>query len=813
MDISVKALQNFILHDASERTKLYAAQAVGTILPKPTHGRFKPRPYQRVIATDISKLFSRKQCVGIEVYCGGGKTTIGAMAMLDILKAHPHGHIVFVSPNRASFPHFQKEVERVFKDKARVDIEKYFRVDCNIHVKTHYEFVTAQEAKGRTPASVVLKDTVLFVVDEAHRYPEDVENTTEIIGRVYDSITDRINRQKCSVLAMTATFDRTDGKLPFGIEQPDIRYTMNDLIQAGYAPDLRGYFVPVALHKSVNTKISGDDIVLDDSDKVIKKIRKHINAYYRQISDVIVGLCEVDPEFGHCVFVSRQKDANRLTVELNQRLGYEADGSNGGFVCLVSGNGTMRDRQEMIATMKQSKKHIGYVTCNIGAESIDIPSLKYCHIVAQTKSKVRLMQMVGRIARKFEGKRDCVVVDYKIMKAKIIQYALGIADIARKNELDPAKIKNGGFIARTKTPNLPSNCSLTLGEIQDWVVRETYEPNSADLNKEKLLEMARRGEERPSATSKDPEIRKLGIALGNYTRSYSGTYDPEFTTQISNLVPHWFDMTASTKAILLEMAQRGDKRPSQHNKDPKICKLGRALSNYTSPPGGCYDLEFTAKIRELASHWFTDTAKEKKAVLLDMAAGGDKKPSQHDKDPNIRILGCALSQYIRKTSKSYDPDFTTKIRKIATRWFIHTSVENKAKLLEMAQQGEKKPSGSAKDPKIRKMGMSLSCYIRPTSGCYDPDFAAKIRKLAPHWFVDTASENKAILLDMARRGEKRPSASDKDPIIRKLGQAVQTYTGRDGKYDPDFIARIRKLAPHWFKQKTSIIKQEDKEAA
>jgi superfamily II DNA or RNA helicase len=232
------------------------------------------------------------------------------------------------------------------------------------------------------------------------------------------------------------------------------------------------------------------------------------------------------------------------------------------------------------------------------------------------------------------------------------------------------------------------------------------------------------------------------------------------------------------KIQLLEIAKRGEGRPNWKS------KLGKSLDSYIGTTHGCYDPEFTKQIKELASHWFIDTVSEKKKELLEIAKRGEERPSQKTK------LGKGLSHYIGTTNGCYDPDFTKQIKELASHWFIDTVSGKKKELLEMAKSGEQRPSQKT------KLGQSLSSYIGTTRDCYDPDFTKQIKELAPHWFIDTVSEKKKELLEMAKRGEERPNSRK-----HKLGRSLDSCIGTtQGCYDPDFTKQIKELAPHWFKR-------------
>jgi hypothetical protein len=63
---------------------------------------------------------------------------------------------------------------------------------------------------------------------------------------------------------------------------------------------------------------------------------------------------------------------------------------------------------------------------------------------------------------------------------------------------------------------------------------------SSSINKDKLLNMARSGKDKPSRSQKCPELRKLSALLYSYTSGYCKQYDAAFDKKISELRPDWF---------------------------------------------------------------------------------------------------------------------------------------------------------------------------------------------------------------------------------------------------------------------------------
>jgi hypothetical protein len=121
------------------------------------------------------------------------------------------------------------------------------------------------------------------------------------------------------------------------------------------------------------------------------------------------------------------------------------------------------------------------------------------------------------------------------------------------------------------------------------------------VSKDRLLQMAIRGEPRPSSKT------KLGTVLIDALRKNNKSSDPIFAIAIHKANPSWFvkksDITNQKKEELYRMAKNGEDRPSQDT------IIGRALSVFTCKKHGCYDAVFDAKIRQIRPDWFMELRK------------------------------------------------------------------------------------------------------------------------------------------------------------------------------------------------------------
>ena len=284
--------------------------------------------------------------------------------------------------------------------------------------------------------------------------------------------------------------------------------------------------------------------------------------------------------------------------------------------------------------------------------------------------------------------------------------------------------------------------------------------------KQKLLEMAKNGDARPTRK------HLLGRALDNYIYPSSRSYDQTFDKQIRTLRPDWFItqfMKSNEKRQkLLEMAKNGEPRPIMGRHPMAAC-----FNEYIQT-----NLLFKQEIENLRPDWFTDTVAENKKAIIEMAKNGEPRPIiGHHPMANF------LVRYTDPTQPYYYEDFDKEIRSLRPDWFIST----RQQLLQMAKNGEPRPN------RRHKLGGMLTKFTIKSSKCYNASFDKEIRFLRPDWFINKTVENKKQLLQMAKNGEKKP-AQKKHP----LGHKFVSYTLlKSSSYDAVFCDQIREVRPDW----------------
>jgi hypothetical protein len=147
----------------------------------------------------------------------------------------------------------------------------------------------------------------------------------------------------------------------------------------------------------------------------------------------------------------------------------------------------------------------------------------------------------------------------------------------------------GRFLGERTTKKRMLNDSFTK-EIKklrpDWFVTK------AQLNKEKLIELAKNGAKRPNQKT------EMGILFYSYIRRPSNC---EFKKALKKLRPDWFvsrsEIANMKKKELIKIAKNGVKRPYGTS-------LGSCLCNYVGKFSGTYDPEFSRIVRKLRPDWF-----------------------------------------------------------------------------------------------------------------------------------------------------------------------------------------------------------------
>lgn len=167
--------------------------------------------------------------------------------------------------------------------------------------------------------------------------------------------------------------------------------------------------------------------------------------------------------------------------------------------------------------------------------------------------------------------------------------------------------------------------------------------------------------------------RGLGLALCNYTRKESCSYDPDFDRKIRARRPEWFvtrrDRSAAKKRELLAMP-RGCARPNIRARG-----LGVALCCYTARGRRGYDADFDRRVRARHPGWFVTPASivaQKKAELFSMPIGSPRPLRRVDR-VSAHLVEYARRELDPRRKHPYDVEFSAKLKERFPHWFERES--------------------------------------------------------------------------------------------------------------------------------------------
>jgi hypothetical protein len=191
---------------------------------------------------------------------------------------------------------------------------------------------------------------------------------------------------------------------------------------------------------------------------------------------------------------------------------------------------------------------------------------------------------------------------------------------------------------------------------------------------------------------------------------------------------------------------------------------------------------------------------EKVRELKDLLEDSEKEKTKSPTTTRIDIPSYNLMDEIKHTHSTFFSD-VAKTNMDRSKWISMREQigmrpqgdpdGNKAKLLELARSGAKRPAQRS------TLGRVLGAYMTKSGSGYDEDFDKEIKALRPDWFNDTrVAQNKAELVKLAKSGVDRPVHKS------TLGSVLNSYVSKSHKsYDEDFDKEIRVLRPDWFKAK------------
>jgi DNA repair protein RadD len=248
-------------------------------------------------------------------------------------------------------------------------------------------------------------DFSLLVIDECHRVSfEDTTQYQQVIQVLLKE-----NPQLC-ILGLTATPYRLDSGWIYRYHYKGTLKTQDNLlfkkcifelslhqmIESGYLTPPVQIDAPVASYdfSSLTLPPSRNSFSLSDIEEILKD--------QKRITPIIIqNIVELSKERkGAIIFTSSVRHAKEI-------LGYLPEGRSG----IVIGDTPNEERDQIIECFKSQKiKYL--VNVSVLTTGFDAPHVDLIAILRPTESVSLYQQIVGRGLRLYEGKKDCLILDY-----------------------------------------------------------------------------------------------------------------------------------------------------------------------------------------------------------------------------------------------------------------------------------------------------------------------------------------------------------------------------------------------------------------
>lgn len=322
----------------------------------------------------------------LEMAPGSGKTLIAAAFMRERLMNDPHSKALFAVDSVALAHQARKTFDDILGGEFETGL--YLGERHDDYFDTSVIFATLQTLANRK-TDFPFKAFQYGVIDEGHHAP----------ATTYRSAIEYFDFQH--LVGMTATVDRLDERdMRFIFNEPIYQLSLGDAIRRRILSPLRYYVVTDEI-------VRGGEILDDDgrqynpidfnrivfAQKRDEEIIEELDAYADQIPN------RTDPK--RLVFCKSIEHARRLAniAGINAR-------SLTSRITPVEQDRTLASFRDRDGDVRQM-----YVVGMVN-EGLDVSDLDQVGITSGTNSKARLVQRIGRAARKAKGKKYGQIVDF-----------------------------------------------------------------------------------------------------------------------------------------------------------------------------------------------------------------------------------------------------------------------------------------------------------------------------------------------------------------------------------------------------------------
>jgi superfamily II DNA or RNA helicase len=449
-------------------------------------------------------------------------------------------------------------------------------------------------------------------------------------------------------------------------------------------------------------------------------------------------------------------------------------------------------------------------------ECIDIPACDSIYISYAPKNKITTIQRISRSTRTDENNPYKIANVYiwceeyeEILEtlSSIKEYDIMFKDKIKINAVDFYHSKEDKQIELVENDKvLLSNYTLGIKEFKVMSWEEKLEMVEDYIQIHNKL---------PSSTDKDKNIKQLGWWILNQKKNYNKQQQimqdntirqqwEVFTTKYQTLFMSNEEVWNNSKNQVEDYIQIHNKLPSQHDKDKNIKQLGCWILNQKK---NYNKQQYIMQDNTIRQQWEIFTNKYQTLFMSNEEVWNNSKnqveayiqihnklPSHHDKDKNIKQLGCWIlnqkinynkQQYIMQdnTIRQQWDTFTTKYQAF---FMSNEDIWNNSKhqVENYIQNHNKLPSHHDKDKNIKQLG----CWILNQKINYNKQqYIMQYPQIREQWEAftnkyqtlfmsneDIWNNSKNQVEDYIQIHNKLPSSTDKDKNIKQLGSWLST---------------------------------------
>lgn len=327
---------------------------------------------------------------------GSGKSVIAILSTLEMLKNKPNAKVIYTVTSTTLLKQFKEFAKKEDLDFLIVsgELDELAKGEKSDLIAMSIQYYYSRKKRNQhEKLKELISNADLVITDEAHHTPAQM---------VKSLLQDAPNSLR---LGLTATPLREDGReLEMAGFLGRITYTIEylDLVKNGYlSPITYIQFIP-----KIPPKLAIKIRTLEQSKEEM---------YFSQFYSALLKLFEKSPltnkqivnkikELGQypALIIVRRIAIAKILTDLIQKEGINAD--------YVTSKTKLEDRMKKIENLKNGQLQI-LVSTSLADEGLDIPNLRLIVLLSQGKSRIKLIQRIGRVMRPYKGKTRGYVLD------------------------------------------------------------------------------------------------------------------------------------------------------------------------------------------------------------------------------------------------------------------------------------------------------------------------------------------------------------------------------------------------------------------